>query len=112
MGEGARDDLWVLDTAAETPTWQVAPCKSGHPPPARSYHAMASSAGCAAGGTVYVFGGCGAAGRLADLWAYDVESAGWEQLPSAPAGVLPRGGASLVATAGWLILGRSVGLVG
>lgn len=92
MGEGAHDDLWVFDTATPSPAWSIAPVASGTPPPARSYHALA-----AAGGRVYVFGGCGAGGRLADLWCYDPETAAWEELPPAPAGVLPRGGASLVA---------------
>jgi hypothetical protein len=107
MGEGAHDDLWVLDTAppgGAPPAWSVAPLAPApaapgaaaappRAPPARSYHAMA-----AAGGKVYVFGGCGAAGRLADLWRYDPAAAAWEALPAPPAGVLPRGGAALVAT--------------
>ncbi|KAI8475700.1 MAG: kelch repeat protein [Monoraphidium minutum] len=95
MSEGARDDLLVFDTAAPAPAWSVAPTPAGAPPPpARSYHAAA-----AAGGRVYIFGGCGAKGRLADLWRYDPAAAAWAELPAAPAGVLPRGGASLVADA-------------
>ncbi|GBF97397.1 hypothetical protein Rsub_09562 [Raphidocelis subcapitata] len=93
MGEGARDDLWELDTAAPSPSWRISPCTRGAPPPARSYHAVAAAAG-----RVYVFGGCGAGGRLRDLWRYDPREAAWEEMPAAPEGALPRGGAALVAS--------------
>ncbi|WIA40680.1 hypothetical protein OEZ86_004378 [Tetradesmus obliquus] len=96
MGEGATGDLFVLDTA--TATWAAAQpstdCSSSTPaaPPARSYHAMAT-----AGGKLYVFGGCGAAGRLADLWRYDPATGAWQQLPGCES-VGARGGSVLVAS--------------
>jgi N-acetylneuraminic acid mutarotase len=43
----------------------------------RSYHRMV-----AVGTTLYVFGGCGAAGRLSDLHAYDTTTSTWKQMPS------------------------------
>jgi hypothetical protein len=47
---------------------------------------------------LFVFGGCGPAGRLSDLWQYDAATNAWTQLPSCEA-VAPRGGAVLVADA-------------
>lgn len=79
-------DFWAFDT--RTAAWtELAPG-----PPARSYHAAASL-----GGAFYVFGGCGAAGRLSDLWRYDVAAAAWEPMPAPPAGLCGRGGACLAA---------------
>ncbi len=83
-------DTWAFDTTACA--WRQLACAGGGPP-ARSYHASASL-----GSTVYVFGGCGAAGRLNDLWALDTQAGTlkWEQLPSSGA-VAGRGGACLAA---------------
>jgi hypothetical protein len=102
MGEGASCDLYVLDTA--TATWSAlqpntaattassSSSSSGDTaPPARSYHAMA-----AAGGKLYVFGGCGAAGRLADLWQFDPAAGAWCELPGCGS-VGARGGSVMVA---------------
>ena len=63
----------------------------GKAPASRNYHAS-----CTTGNnTLYIFGGCGNDGRLADLWRYDVRSGTWDELPhSTMAG---RGGAGLVA---------------
>jgi N-acetylneuraminic acid mutarotase len=64
MTAGSMDDLHAFDSA--TATWQlVAPAPGSAVPPARSYHTMT-----AAGGKLYVFGGCGASGRLNDLWRW------------------------------------------
>jgi len=30
---------------------------------------------------LYVFGGCGAKGRMHDLYAYDIQKACWEEFP-------------------------------
>jgi N-acetylneuraminic acid mutarotase len=35
----------------------------------------------AVGTKLYVFGGCGAAGRLSDLHAYDTTTSAWVQMP-------------------------------
>ena len=60
-------------------------------PPPRSY-----AAATAAGGKLYVFGGCGAgtAGRLNDLWEFDPAARAWRQLPSSDA-IKARAGAAL-----------------
>jgi hypothetical protein len=90
----------MLDTA--TATWSAAQpatitnsstISTPVAPPARSYHAMA-----AAGGKLYVFGGCGASGRLADLWCCDPASGAWRQLPGCGA-VGARGGSVMVTSA-------------
>ena len=35
-------------------------------------------------GTIFIHGGCSAAGRMADLWAFDIASRTWSQYPDAP----------------------------
>ena len=49
-------------------------------PQPRSYHAAA-----VASGRLYVFGGCGADGRLNELHAYDPATNEWQQLPASQA---------------------------
>ncbi len=49
------------------------------------------------GTKLYVFGGCGEAGRLNDLHCYDTETGAWQQLPSSPH-IAGRGGAELVGS--------------
>ncbi len=65
------DDLHVYDT--EACTWAHVAGASGSPPPKRSYHAMA-----VIGSKLYVFGGCGEAGRLNDFY---VSLAWWLHAP-------------------------------
>jgi hypothetical protein len=88
MGEGSLSDLHIFDTTLA----EWAPVEASSPPPARSYHTMA-----AAGGKLYVFGGCGINGRLNDLHEFDPSTNSWRQLPS-PDSVNPRGGSVLVAS--------------
>ena len=77
MGEGSTNQLYRLDLTSHT--WsKVAP--AGALPAPRSFHAMV-----AVRGKLYVFGGCGTAGRLSDLHSFDCESGSWEQLPSSDA---------------------------
>ncbi|KAL4430939.1 hypothetical protein ABPG75_006195 [Micractinium tetrahymenae] len=99
IGEGSLSDLHRFDTAASA--WSEVALAPGSPaPPARSYHAMA-----AAGGKLYLFGGCGAgsAGRLNDLWEFDPASLAWRQLPSSDA-IKGRGGPGFAATPGALFV--------
>jgi N-acetylneuraminic acid mutarotase len=52
---------------------------SGTAPEPRSYHSAVSS-----GNNLYLFGGCGAKGRLNDLHQYDTKTNSWQTLPSQP----------------------------
>ncbi|KAK4429225.1 Nitrile-specifier protein 2 [Sesamum alatum] len=73
-------------------------------PPHRSYHSMTADER-----RVYVFGGCGNAGRLNDLWAYDVVDKEWIELPLPGENCKPRGGPGLAAVLGkiWVVYGFS-----
>lgn len=73
-------------------------------PPHRSYHSMAAD-----DRRIYVFGGCGNAGRLNDLWAYDTIDHEWIQFPSPGEKCRPRGGPGLAVSAGkvWVVYGFS-----
>jgi N-acetylneuraminic acid mutarotase len=79
--------LWELIAPADP----SAPYLAG-----RSYHAMASDGN----DTLYIHAGCPEKGRLADLWAFNVESRVWTELPAAPAP--PRGGTSIAICGGKL----------
>jgi N-acetylneuraminic acid mutarotase len=46
---------------------------------------------------LYVFGGCGASGRLNDLYCFDTKAGAWQQLPTSDT-IAPRGGSSLTAS--------------
>lgn len=97
------NELYSFDTA--TSTWAL--LSSGDDgPPHRSYHSMVADG---EGSRVYVFGGCGNAGRLNDLWAYDVAAGRWEELPSPGAACPPRGGPGLAFAGGkvWVVYGFS-----
>lgn len=94
MGEGDLNDLWSFDP--EAVAWTPLEAASGEPPSARSFHRAA-----AVGDRVYVFGGCDASGRRADLHEFDLSSRRWTELaPPADLGGYPgRGGATLEAAA-------------
>lgn len=100
MGEAALNDLWSFDTVSEA--WRKVEAASGETPCARSFHTAT-----AVGERMYVFGGCGEAGRLADLHVFDVPTAAWRRLADPP-GVDGRGGATLEASCD----GRSLWLIG
>ena len=89
MGEGSLNDLHCFNT--ETLTWSEIKCQ-GQVPSARSYHAMVSR-----GQQLYLFGGCGAEGRLNDLYSYDSVSNTWKSYPTHQP-IRGRGGPGLVAT--------------
>ena len=105
MGEAALDDLWAFDPEAEAWEELAAPSAPGSDgterPCPRSFHAPTSAAGDP---RLFVFGGCGASGRLADLWEFDVRSRAWRRLPDPPSDVRGRGGATLEAAGGALWL--------
>ena len=89
MSEAPLNDLYAYDTEAGTWTNLTTP-SAGTAPSPRSFHKMVS-----VGTKLYVFGGCGAKGRLADLYSYDVPTKTWTQLPGHDIG--GRGGAGFVA---------------
>jgi N-acetylneuraminic acid mutarotase len=66
--EGA---LWRFEPS--TSLWSSIEPTSETAPEARSYHCMTSDGMK----TIYVHAGCPAKGRLADLWAFDVEARQW-----------------------------------
>ncbi|KAJ6785602.1 hypothetical protein PWT90_00474 [Aphanocladium album] len=82
----------------ETSSWTlVKPTDESAPYPAgRSYHCMASDSIS----KIFLHAGCPESGRLSDLWAFDIESNTWTELPSAPAAA--RGGASVAYIQGKL----------
>ncbi|KAH6788634.1 Galactose oxidase/kelch repeat superfamily protein [Perilla frutescens var. frutescens] len=92
------NEFYSFDTV--TGTWTL--LSSG--PPHRSYHSMTSDER-----RVYVFGGCGNAGRLNDLWAYDVVDRKWIEFPLPGERCKPRGGPGLAAILGkiWVVYGFS-----
>lgn len=76
MNEEALSDMWMFDineckwTQVDYGNKDAAPC-------ARSFHKVVG-----VDQKLYVFGGCGASGRLADLYEFDTKTALWEKLPS------------------------------
>lgn len=80
--------LWSFSPS--TFKWtSIAPQAGGPSPAARSYHAMTSDGD----NTIYLHAGCAAKDRLADFWAFNIESRTWTKLPSAPGAA--RGGTSI-----------------
>jgi hypothetical protein len=108
MSEKAMSDVWRLDCSvpAGREAWSpvAAAAADGGPEP-RSFHRMV-----AAGGRLYVFGGCGASGRLADLHSFDPSRASFEKLSCSD--LRGRGGACLVALAGGTKIGAVAGFAG
>jgi len=93
MGEKALNDLWELDCSVPgKETWKEIKYKEGTTlPEARSFHKMLYDGA----GHLYVFGGCGAEGRLADLHMFDLETHEWTNFGSS--GILKgRGGANFL----------------
>ena len=93
------NELYSFDT--KTSNWAL--ISSGdNGPPHRSYHSMTADEQ-----RVYVFGGCGVAGRLNDLWAFDVVDNKWVEFPSPGENCRGRGGPGLVVAQGkiWVVYG-------
>ncbi|KAK8916807.1 Nitrile-specifier protein 3 [Platanthera zijinensis] len=95
------NELFSFDTV--TNEWSL--LSSGETsPPHRSYHSMTSD-----DRHIYIFGGCGNAGRLKDLWAYDTYLREWRQFPLPGDECPPRGGPGLAVSSGkvWVVYGFS-----
>lgn len=99
MHEQPMNDLWVLDT--NTWNWKeidtneatTGTSAATTKPCQRSYHRM-----IAIDTDLYVFGGCGAAGRLNDLWKFDTVLNTWYNL-GCSLHLLGRGGPNLLPIA-------------
>ena len=70
--ESVLNDLHYFDT--QTETWTEVTFKGGNAPSARSFHQMVS-----VGSSLFVFGGCGNAGRMSDLHEFDTNSLVWTE---------------------------------
>ncbi|KAJ4851432.1 hypothetical protein Tsubulata_013963 [Turnera subulata] len=93
------NQLYSFDTS--TNKWTL--LSSNDTGPAhRSYHSTASD-----DSRVYIFGGCGVAGRLNDLWGYDVVEQNWINYPSPGDSCKGRGGPGLAVARGkiWVVYG-------
>jgi len=87
IDELLMNDMHKFDT--KTRTWTAVETK-GEPPSERSFHQMV-----ALKNKLYVFGGCPAKGRLADLYLFDPQTSQWTKLPQAS--MEGRGGAAFAA---------------
>jgi len=87
IDELLMNDLHKFDT--KTRTWTAVDTKGDLPSP-RSFHKMV-----ALKNKLYVFGGCPAKGRLADLHMFDPHTSQWTKLPESP--MEGRGGAAFAA---------------
>lgn len=111
MDEAAMNDMWKLDLGAAksgTEKWEeVQPdLENGdEPPEARSFHKMLC-VGC----MIYVFGGCGAAGRLADLHCYNILKNTWKKLPVSS--LRGRGGPNFMTFSSSKLIGVIAGFCG
>lgn len=93
------NELYSFDTG--TKKWAL--LTTGETGPShRSYHSSVSDEQ-----RVYIFGGCGVAGRLNDLWAFDAEEQRWVQYPSPGETCKGRGGPGLAVVCGkiWVVYG-------
>lgn len=93
------NELYSYDTS--TNTWTLIP--AGDVAPAhRSYHSTAAD-----DWHVYIFGGCGVAGRLNDLWAFDVFEKKWIEFLSPGDNCKGRGGSGLAVALNkiWVLYG-------
>ena len=79
MDEKPLNDLWVLDCHGPPgkENWRKVELGAGsdEPPEPRSFHRM-----IAVNSDLYVFGGCGTSGRLADLHRFDTVKNVWQNL--------------------------------
>eukprot|EP00929_Paragymnodinium_shiwhaense_P047143 TRINITY_DN23915_c0_g1_i1.p1 TRINITY_DN23915_c0_g1~~TRINITY_DN23915_c0_g1_i1.p1 ORF type:complete len:361 (+),score=34.95 TRINITY_DN23915_c0_g1_i1:73-1083(+) len=94
FADAESGELMVCDTRSGA--WKQ--CDQAEAPEPRSYHCMTSL-----GDSLYVFGGCGAAGRgrLNDLWKYDTGTGKWSCLsPGGDDCPRGRGGSSLLSLQG------------
>ena len=102
MSEKPMNDMWKF--SINTNEWSEVVPKNDAPSP-RSFHKMVS-----VGTDIYIFGGCSAEGRLADLWKFDTVSKQWTPLGKSQ--LRGRGGANLIVLNGGKTLGVIAGFAG
>ena len=110
MEERPMNDLWKLDCsgAPGSETWSQVICSSNEgdaPPEPRSFHRM-----ICVNDKLYVFGGCGANGRLADLHEFCLNKKKWKTLQMSA--LKGRGGPNLTTFDGGAKLGVVAGFSG
>lgn len=107
MDEAAMNDLWKLDCSGPpgSEQWTKIDTYQGVPPEPRSFHRM-----ICIDNRLYVFGGCGASGRLADLHQFDLATNTWTDLGASK--LRGRGGANLLALAHGTQIGAIAGFAG
>lgn len=100
MDEKPLNDLWKFEFDSNQWILLKDGNESNEVPQPRSFHKMVASHN---GKEIFMFGGCGAKGRLNDLWKFDVKLGEWSQLPTS--GELKgRGGPSLAVCDGNVII--------
>ncbi|KAL4804653.1 kelch repeat protein [Aspergillus unguis] len=88
--------LWVFDTTNKSWSSLTPADPSAAYPAGRSYHAITSNRK----DTLFVHAGCPESSRLSDLWAFNISTRQWTELPSAPGP--QRGGPSITYSNGKL----------
>eukprot|EP00039_Didymoeca_costata_P020835 m.342575 g.342575 ORF g.342575 m.342575 type:complete len:338 (-) comp21580_c0_seq1:78-1091(-) len=71
MEEAPLNDMYCFNITEKK--WVAVEYKGGEPPCPRSFHKM-----IAVGSTLFVFGGCGAEGRLSDMYSFDTTTNEWK----------------------------------
>lgn len=107
MEEAAMNDLWKLNVTGDTgtETWTEVVATQGTPPENRSFHKM-----IAIGSKLYVFGGCGAEARLADLHCFDTVTSTWTALGTST--LRGRGGPNVMPFNNGSVVGIVAGFAG
>lgn len=92
MSEAPLNDMYRIKLSEEVLFWEKVEAK-GDIPSERSFHGMCSGKSLSGNDAIFIFGGCGASGRLNDVYMLDVISLEWTKLPSFDK-ISGRGGAS------------------
>lgn len=92
MNEAPLNDMYRINLASSTTLrWEKVEL-TGDIPCERSFHGICSGQNCNGGSSIYVFGGCGASGRMNDVHELDLETLVWKEHPSCD-DIIGRGGA-------------------
>jgi len=100
MNEAPLNDIYRIKLSEDSLKWENIVTK-GQIPSERSFHGMCSGKSLDGGDAIYIFGGCGASGRLNDVYMLDLETLEWIQFPSFDK-IAGRGGASFFCSNNFL----------